>query len=440
MAEARSFIEQGRFADAERTLIRAVDENPGCGDLLSHLGYFYAKQRRDRRALAVLLKRVEFDACDAGVCRLLADVYQRLGHWTDARVWLNRACELEGGASVGMRFEIAALLQNFRQINRGLFSRLFGHGGFARIVAQAYKALLMRIGWWGCVLIERLRPGRSDVGGDAKSFHLSRYLTWLMKSPGVFPLEAIPYHKCREALFASRWLPIASTNTQILDVGAGKNALPVYWAGMGCDVTAMDGSAYGFAVLRALAEAERERGGEARIRFCQGDATRLPFSEGVFDAVSCICMLEHIPEDGDIAAMREIFRVLRKGGVAVITVESAQQPGERWLEVPYEIGYQSEAAQVVSGDAYEEVFCRDYSPAQIRERLIESADWDAMAESYYDDGCFAWRRWLDPMRGSLLAALMAPLQPLLSLAFFRNPSEGRGLTPSSICCVVLRKS
>lgn len=48
------------------------------------------------------------------------------------------------------------------------------------------------------------------------------------------------------------------------------------------------------------------------------DATKMPFRTGGFDLVICCDTLEHIPDDR--AAIAEIHRVLRPGGVAILTV------------------------------------------------------------------------------------------------------------------------
>jgi hypothetical protein len=46
--------------------------------------------------------------------------------------------------------------------------------------------------------------------------------------------------------------------------------------------------------------------------------TRLGLRSGAFDAVLCCHVLEHIPDDA--AAMRELFRMLRPGGTAILQV------------------------------------------------------------------------------------------------------------------------
>jgi len=49
---------------------------------------------------------------------------------------------------------------------------------------------------------------------------------------------------------------------------------------------------------------------------CQYDITRIPELDEVFDLIICYHVLEHIPDDR--AAMRELFRVLKKEGRALI--------------------------------------------------------------------------------------------------------------------------
>jgi SAM-dependent methyltransferase len=48
------------------------------------------------------------------------------------------------------------------------------------------------------------------------------------------------------------------------------------------------------------------------------DLTAMPFADESFDAVLCMHVLEHIPDDK--SAMAELFRVLRPGGWAVLQV------------------------------------------------------------------------------------------------------------------------
>jgi SAM-dependent methyltransferase len=52
------------------------------------------------------------------------------------------------------------------------------------------------------------------------------------------------------------------------------------------------------------------------------DITNLPFADGSFDAVVCNHVLEHVPDDR--AAMRELRRVVRTGGWAILLVPDVE--------------------------------------------------------------------------------------------------------------------
>jgi SAM-dependent methyltransferase len=68
----------------------------------------------------------------------------------------------------------------------------------------------------------------------------------------------------------------------------------------------------------------------------RGDVQAMPMADGVYDWVICSHVLEHIPDDRK--AMREIWRVLKPGGRALVIVpvvgEVTQEgaPPEEWAE------------------------------------------------------------------------------------------------------------
>ena len=60
----------------------------------------------------------------------------------------------------------------------------------------------------------------------------------------------------------------------------------------------------------------------------QGDALALPFPDATFDRVIASEVLEHIPDD--VAAMRELARVLRPGGTMAVTVPHCGPEAVNW--------------------------------------------------------------------------------------------------------------
>jgi len=54
------------------------------------------------------------------------------------------------------------------------------------------------------------------------------------------------------------------------------------------------------------------------------DARQLGFTDESFDGCVCVSVVEHIPGDGDQAAMREMWRVLRPGAVLHLTTMLAK--------------------------------------------------------------------------------------------------------------------
>ena len=108
---------------------------------------------------------------------------------------------------------------------------------------------------------------------------------------------------------------------RVLDMGCGggRHAFALYRRG--ADVTALDMDAAELkdvsAMFAAMAEAGEVPQG-ARARTVRGTAYDLPFADGTFDRIIAAEVLEHLPEDE--RAMRELFRVLKPGGLIAVTV------------------------------------------------------------------------------------------------------------------------
>ncbi len=108
---------------------------------------------------------------------------------------------------------------------------------------------------------------------------------------------------------------------RLLDLGCGAGRHAFEALRHGARVVAMDTDGAELRAVSAMFAAMGESGeipdGASGVTVT-GDATRMPFPDGSFDKVIAAEVLEHIPADQ--AAMNEIARVLRPGGVAAITV------------------------------------------------------------------------------------------------------------------------
>jgi SAM-dependent methyltransferase len=112
----------------------------------------------------------------------------------------------------------------------------------------------------------------------------------------------------------------------VLDLGCGEGRHAFEAYRRGADVVAVDWGVSEVETtkrwLGAIAEAgEGGRsgdGGAARYEVVRGDLLHLPFPDASVDRVMASEVLEHIPDD--VTAMAEIFRVLKPGGRAVVTV------------------------------------------------------------------------------------------------------------------------
>ncbi|MCX7678187.1 MAG: class I SAM-dependent methyltransferase [Spirochaetes bacterium] len=108
---------------------------------------------------------------------------------------------------------------------------------------------------------------------------------------------------------------------RILDCGCGWGRVlkPVLDRGgdaVGCDIS--------HNMLRAARDHLSKYNHHAKL--VRGDATNLPFADESFDTVYCLLVLQHLSKDNGIEVLREISRVLKKGGKAYIRVPSRFSP------------------------------------------------------------------------------------------------------------------
>jgi SAM-dependent methyltransferase len=101
----------------------------------------------------------------------------------------------------------------------------------------------------------------------------------------------------------------------VLDVGAGAGRHAFEALRLGANVVAADMDGAALKEVAVMFEALEPEGGALAA---EADALHLPFPDGAFDRVIAAEILEHVPDDR--AAVVELARVLRPGGVLAVTV------------------------------------------------------------------------------------------------------------------------
>jgi SAM-dependent methyltransferase len=105
---------------------------------------------------------------------------------------------------------------------------------------------------------------------------------------------------------------VTGTENRILDVGAGTGATSL--------ALRRFGRVLGIDLSPEAMEIARDRG----LTVARMDATALALPDASFDVVVALDVLEHLEDDA--ACVRELVRVLRPGGVLLVTV-----PAYKWL-------------------------------------------------------------------------------------------------------------
>ncbi|GAB92638.1 class I SAM-dependent methyltransferase [Gordonia rhizosphera] len=109
--------------------------------------------------------------------------------------------------------------------------------------------------------------------------------------------------------------------TRAIDIGAGQGRHSFEMFRRGADVIAFDQSEKDMADVGEMFDAMMAEGhvpADAKARAEVGDALRLPYADNSFDVVLMSEILEHIPSDE--AAIAEMVRILKPGGLAAVTV------------------------------------------------------------------------------------------------------------------------
>jgi ubiquinone/menaquinone biosynthesis C-methylase UbiE len=129
--------------------------------------------------------------------------------------------------------------------------------------------------------------------------------------------------------FLARNLQPYRINMRMLDVGSGRSAVTNALSNFGNN---KKWDVFGIDIAKGLPKLFEEGKEKSPVVLLRMDARMMGFRDEVFDKVICISTIEHIGMPpthhlvseydalGDVTALSEIFRILKKGGRAILTV------------------------------------------------------------------------------------------------------------------------
>jgi ubiquinone/menaquinone biosynthesis C-methylase UbiE len=149
-----------------------------------------------------------------------------------------------------------------------------------------------------------------------KDFFNERVSDWAANYSNVKPRMLLAQILISRRQFAMEMLEASvPQGSKVLDVGCGTGAMAAELIRHGYEVWGLD-------IAEAMVRYVQERFGQGGFRV--GDIENIPFADNTFDTVVCLGVLEYL--DADDPALREVWRVLKPGGRAVLSTASAIRP------------------------------------------------------------------------------------------------------------------
>lgn len=151
-------------------------------------------------------------------------------------------------------------------------------------------------------------------------------------------------HYRRAIQTRQQYLPYLPENDLILEAGSGLSAAIITLRKMGYNVVGLDYAENALHVSRAHT---------LNLPLLAGDVHALPFADNSLGGYLSFGVLEHF-EQGMQPALREAYRVLKPGGVAVITIP---YPNLVWKLAQWKREQQGQA--LINDDFYESTYTRE---------------------------------------------------------------------------------
>lgn len=230
-------------------------------------------------------------------------------------------------------------------------------------------------------------------------------------------VEADHWYYAGKREIARRWLRLArpaARTDRLLDCGAGTGRFAQEMSGL-CEVSVLDDHEEALRLLRARFPADR-------VLSLAGD--RVPLPDGSLDYVTALDVLEHTPDDA--AVVRGFHRLLKPGGVALVTVPASMALWSDWDVVLHHY--------------------RRYSRPAL-EKLFPAAQWEIVYSNYTNVFAFPavwllrrWRGWFPARHGARAEdKVPAPWLNRLLRALFVRPAFWRVHFPFGVSLLLVAR-
>jgi ubiquinone/menaquinone biosynthesis C-methylase UbiE len=154
-------------------------------------------------------------------------------------------------------------------------------------------------------------------------------------------MEAVQYERAQATIRA--YLPYLNKQDVILEAGSGLSAVVITLRRMGYNVVGLD---YAENALHLSRQYEPE------LNLVTGDVHALPYADNSLGAYLSFGVLEHF-EHGMLPALKEAYRVLKPGGVLVLTIP---YPSVVWKLAQWRRSRSGQ--QLINEDFYESTYTR----------------------------------------------------------------------------------
>lgn len=186
----------------------------------------------------------------------------------------------------------------------------------------------------------------------------------MIKKSGWFYRTAIQklhymyFAKAMEARIISRFLELKK-GEKVCDIACGSGHQCIKMAKRGCEVYGIDMNARNIKNAKSIAEGYD-------CDFQVANAEKLPYDSNMFDKVVSVCALEHFANDEK--AIEEMNRVLKPGGILVLTVDSFTYKG---IKKPFQEKHRTDCSVV-----------NYYSVSQLTQKL-EKCGFKVLKSKYF---------------------------------------------------------